>query len=85
MLRVHKAEYMTFFVGLFLAASCNHIRFKATPILQMRKLRAQEAKITELGIGIMAPFPILILIMYFLCLLCPHHNPLIVGVTLFYQ
>lgn len=48
---------MTFIVGLFLAVSCNHIRFGAIPSLQMRKLKAQEVKMTELGMGIIIHLP----------------------------
>lgn len=42
MLRVYMAGYITFFVGLILAASGSHSKFGSTLILQ--KLRAQRLK-----------------------------------------
>ena len=60
---------MTFFVGLFLATSCNQIRFGATLTLQMRKLGMQEVKMPELGVEVMILFPVLIWILHFLQLL----------------
>ena len=60
---------MTFFVGLFLATSCNHTRFGATLTLQMRKLGTQEVKMPELGVEVMILFPVLVWILHFLQLL----------------
>lgn len=44
MLRAFGAEHVTFWDGFFLAASCNHTRFGAIPLLHSKKLRAQRLK-----------------------------------------